>query len=93
MQVDDAALEAVFVQELKLDANAIRQCALSASDEDRMEEQVAFVNQACGDCLAGEGRTANRDVTGRGLLELPDGCRIEIALDPCPPARWRLKRP
>jgi hypothetical protein len=87
VEVNDTASEAVFVQEFELDANVIRQCALSATDDNRAEEQVAFVDQACGYRFASELCTANRDVAGRGLLELPDRCRIEIALDPRPRAR------
>ena len=45
---NDTASEAVFVQELELDANVIRQCALSATDDNRAEERAAFVDQACG---------------------------------------------
>jgi hypothetical protein len=37
-EVNDAASEAVFVQEVELDANVIRQCALSTTDDNRAEE-------------------------------------------------------
>jgi hypothetical protein len=40
VEVDDAASEAALVQELELGANVVRQCALSATDDDQDEEQV-----------------------------------------------------
>ena len=37
-EVNDTASEAVFVQQFELDANVIRQCTLSATDENRAQE-------------------------------------------------------
>src|SRR5215471_21552176 len=91
--MNDAALEAVLVQQLELGPDLIRQRALSATDEDWAEEQVAFVDQARGHGLASELRTADRDVAGSGLLELPDRRGIEFGLDPRPRARHRPERP
>jgi hypothetical protein len=45
---------------------------LAATDEDRVEEQVALVDEARGDRLAGELCTTNGDVGYRRLLEPPD---------------------
>jgi hypothetical protein len=64
VKVNDAAGEAVLVQQFEPDPDVVRQCAFPAADEDRAEEQVAFVDQARGDGLAGELRTADRDVLG-----------------------------
>src|SRR5262245_19119099 len=93
MEVNDAASEAALGQELELGANVVRQCALSATDDDRDEEQVALVDQACGDRLASEPGTADTDVASRGLLEPSARCGVEIALDPRPLGRLRLQRP
>jgi hypothetical protein len=41
VEVNDAASEAALGQELELDANILRQCALSSADDDRDEEQAA----------------------------------------------------
>ena len=62
MEVDDAAAEAALVQQLELGADAVGQGALAAADEDRDEEQLALVDQARGDRLAGELGAADRDV-------------------------------
>jgi hypothetical protein len=62
VKVNDAALEAALGHELEPSANAIRQRTLTASNDDRVEEQVTLVDQARGDGLASELRTADRDV-------------------------------
>ena len=68
-EVNDSISEAALVQELERQSNVIRQCALSATDDNRTEQQVAFVDQACCYRLAGELWTADGDVAGRGLFE------------------------
>jgi hypothetical protein len=78
--VHDAAAEPVLVQKLEPDGHAIRQRALAAPDDDRVEEQMAFVDQPCRHRLAGQFRAADADVVRRGLLELPDRRGIETAL-------------
>ena len=82
--MDDAASEAVLVQELELDGDVLRQRPLPTTDNDRAEEQVELVDEARGDCLGGKLRTADRDVVGRRLLELSDGSGVEGSLDPRP---------
>ena len=62
VEVDDAAPESALIQELKPRAHLVRQCALAATDEDWVEEQVALVDEARGDRLAGELRTTDGDV-------------------------------
>jgi hypothetical protein len=59
MEVNGAAAESVLVQQLELDPTIARQCALAAADEDRPEEEVDLVDQACRDCLAGQLRAAD----------------------------------
>ena len=51
-------------------------------DKDRREE-VALVDQACGERLASELGTANRYVAISGLLETCDRRRVEVALRSC----------
>ena len=64
MEMNYAAPEAALGQKLELDANVIRQRALSATDDDRDEKQVALIDQPCGDRLASESGTTDRDVAG-----------------------------
>ncbi len=65
---------------LQLGADVAWQCMLPPADDDRGEE-VALVDQACGDRLAGEFGTANGDVAVRGLLEPRDRCAQDIFAD------------
>jgi hypothetical protein len=72
VEVDDAAPESALIQKLEPSAHLVGQCALAATDEDRAEEQVALVDEARRDGLAGELRTTNGDIGYRRLLEPPD---------------------
>src|SRR5436190_21565767 len=92
MKMNNPAAEAALGQEPELSANVVRERPLSATHDDWGEEQMAFVDQARGHRLAGERGTANCDVAVRGLLQPCDRAGIEIVLDPCPHARWRLER-
>ncbi len=49
VEVNDAVPEAALGQECELDVNVVRQCALSAADNDRAEEQVALIDRARGE--------------------------------------------
>jgi hypothetical protein len=62
VEVDDAAVEATLVQELEVCAHVVRQCAFAATHHDRVEEQLALVDEACRDRLAGELGTTYRQV-------------------------------
>jgi hypothetical protein len=72
VEVDDAALEATLVQEREVCAQVVRQCAFAATHEDRIEEQLALVDEACGDRLAGEFGTTYRDVGSGSRFKLAD---------------------
>src|SRR2546423_9888007 len=91
--VDRTTRETTLDQQLEIGADAVGQEALSASDHDRHEEQVAFVDQAGAKRVACELRPADADVTGRRLLQTPDRLRVEVALDARPRARDRRQRP
>jgi len=93
VEVNDAVSEPALIEELELRADVVWQGALPASRHDRAQEQMALVDQPRADCVAGELGTPDCDVGPRGLLELPDGVSIELALDSRPRAGYRLKRP
>jgi len=62
VEMNDVAFEAALAQELKLSTHVVRQRALTATHDDRAEEQMALVDQARGDRLAGELGTTDGDV-------------------------------
>ena len=80
MEVDDAAAKAALVQQLELGMDAGGQGALATAHEDRHEDEMALVDQPLGDRLAGELRTANRDVGSRALLQPRDRCGTRSAV-------------
>src|SRR5213595_1595911 len=92
MKMNNSAAEAALGQEFELGANVVRERPLSATHDDRGEEQMALVDQARGHRLAGECGTANCDVAVRGLLQPCDRTGVEVVLDPCPRARRGLER-
>jgi hypothetical protein len=53
VELYDAAAESALIQELKPSPHLGRQCVLAAPDEDRVEEQMALVDEARRDRLAG----------------------------------------
>jgi hypothetical protein len=69
--VDDAAPESALVQELEPSAHLVRQRALAATDEDRVEEQVALVDEARGERLACELRTTGDPARRRPSRAIP----------------------
>ena len=62
MEVDDAARETEFVQQLEVQADIVWEGSRAASDHDGIEEQVQFVHQAGPDRLSREVGTADADV-------------------------------
>ncbi len=79
VEVAAAAPEPALIQELKPSAHLFRQCALAAADDDRVEEEVAFVDEIRGDRLAGKLRTTDGEVRYRRLLDLPAKSRTPAA--------------
>ena len=59
LQMHEAALEAALADQLEIGAQAVRQRALAAPDDDRREEQVALVDQPGAQCLRREIRAAD----------------------------------
>jgi hypothetical protein len=73
VDADNALAESALVQELELYASyVVRPYALAATGQNWDEEQTALVDQACGNRVAGELGTADRDVRFRRLLERSD---------------------
>jgi hypothetical protein len=53
VEVDGAAAEATFLQQLKVEAAAsIREGSLPAANQDRHEEQLVRIDQPSGKCLS-----------------------------------------
>src|ERR671911_884948 len=83
-EVDHAVAETALVQQLELQADIVGEELLAASDHDGCDEQLAFVDQPGPERVAGEVGTADRQLTFRRRLQLTDGLRVEVSLDPGP---------
>jgi hypothetical protein len=85
--MNEPVLEAALIEQLELCADVVRQGAFAATSHDRAQEEMALVDKPRADRLAGEIAAPDREVGGRGQLQLPDRVRVELALDPSPRAR------
>src|ERR671910_2172880 len=83
-EVDHAVAETALVQQLQLQADTVGEGLLAASDHDGCDEQLAFVDQPGLERVAGEIRTAHRQVTFRRRLQLTNRLGVEVSLDPGP---------
>jgi hypothetical protein len=54
VEVNDAVSEPALIEKFELNAHVVGQGALTASDHDRAQEQMALVHQPCADCMASE---------------------------------------
>jgi hypothetical protein len=77
VEVNDAVSEPAFIEKFELRADVVSQGALAASHHDRAQEQMALVDQPGADGVASELGTPDCDVCPRGLLEPPDGVRLD----------------
>ena len=62
VEVNEPVSEPALIEKLELRADIVRQGALTASHHDRAQEQMALVDQARADCLAGKLGTPDCDV-------------------------------
>src|SRR5829696_4612952 len=62
-EIDHAVAETALVQQLQLQADIVGEGLLAASHYDGCDEQLAFVDQPGLERVAGEIRTAHRQVT------------------------------
>ena len=81
MQVNDPTFEPALSRQLQPNAHVGGQRRLSATDDDRHEKQVTFVDEARGHYLAPKMSSAHADITGQRILQVVHGCRIDIALN------------
>jgi hypothetical protein len=78
MQMNHAVAEPVFVEQLEVYPHVVRERPFAASHHYRRQEQVALVDQASLEGLAGELGTTDGHVPLGGRLQLPNRLRIEI---------------
>src|SRR6476646_7067760 len=79
---DRAAAETALFQQLQLQADALRQSVLAASDQDGREEELELVDKPGPERLGGEGGPAHGEIAVGCLFRLPDRVRVEFPLDP-----------
>ena len=58
VQMHDAVAEPALAQQFEVDPHVVRKRLCAAADDDRRDEQVAFIDQTGPDCLSGEMRAA-----------------------------------
>ena len=78
MQVDDAVAEAALVQQFQPHPEAIGQGPGSPTHHDRVEEQVALVDQAGPQGGRRQLRAADAQIAAGGRLPLPYRVRVEV---------------
>ena len=54
MEMNDAVVEAALIEQFELRADAVRQGAFAATNHDRAQEEMALIDKAGADRLAGE---------------------------------------
>ena len=84
MQVDGAAAEAPFLQQLKVEAAASIRRPLPAANQDRHQEQLVRIDQPSGKRLSRKLGTPHGEISGRRRLQLTDRCGIELSLNARP---------
>src|SRR5207248_3765196 len=78
VEVNRAAAETAFLQQLELLMEIAGKRPFAASHHDGRQEQVALVDQPGLDRLGGEVRTAHADVTSRRRFHAPDSLGVEV---------------
>ena len=82
VQVHDAGRESALVQQFESHQHAVGQRSGSAADQHRVHVQVQVVDEAVvAQCLAGERRAADQQVTVGAALVTPDGRGVERPLE------------
>jgi hypothetical protein len=84
VEVNHAAAEASFNQQIEPRQNVVRQGLLAASHQDGRDKQVVFVHQPSLYRMGGEAGSSHRDVTSCQQFCAPDRFRVEVSLDPRP---------
>src|SRR4029453_4621763 len=81
VEMNNTAGEAVFIEQLEIQADVVGQCGRAATHDDGIDEQVIFVGEGSLDGLGGELSSTDTEVPPGPLLELAYGGRVEFALD------------
>src|SRR5438552_4852903 len=91
VQLHEAALEVAFAQQLEPQEPACWQRPIAGAHHDGRQEQVTLVDKPRAERERGQLGTSDAEVSPGGCLQLADGLRVEIALDPRPGAREFLQ--
>src|SRR5664280_2793849 len=81
-QVHDTVAESVLLQQVQLDAGVAGECGLSVTEEHRIHEELALVDQPGVERVRREGRTPDGQIARGGRLHPPDRIGVETALKP-----------
>ena len=82
VEVHDTAAEPVLLQQIQLDAGVAGERRLSSTDEHRINEELALIDQPGVQRMGSEGRAADSQIARGGCLHLVDRVGIEAALKP-----------
>src|SRR5215211_9405979 len=80
-EVHDTVAEAVLLQQLQLDAGVAEECGLSFTDEHRIHEELALIDQPGVERVRREGRPTDGQVAGGGRLQVAHRIGVEAALE------------
>src|SRR5207248_10350262 len=81
-EVHDTVAEPALLEQLQLDAGVAGECGLAFTDEHRMDEELALIDQPGVERVRGEGRPADGQVAGGGRLHVADRIGVEVAREP-----------
>src|SRR3954471_10984159 len=76
-EVHDTVAEPALLQQLQLDPGVPGECGLACTDEHRMNEELALIDQPSVERVRGEGRPADGQVAGGGRLDVTDRIGVE----------------
>src|SRR4051794_33972740 len=82
VEVQDTAAEPALLQQLQLDVGVSGERGLAFTDEHRIHEELALVDQPGVERVRGEGRPGDGQVAGGGRLDVADRVTVEAALEP-----------
>src|SRR5437667_8123611 len=78
-EVHDTVAEPALLQQLQLDAGVAGECGLAVTDEHRINEELALIDQPGVERVGGEGRPADGQVSGGGGLDVANGIGVHAA--------------
>jgi hypothetical protein len=90
--MNHAVGETAFVQQFEVEADLVGESLVASSHYDGRDDQVDLVDQPGLERLGGEIGPTHAEVALRGRLQLPDGIRLKVSLDPRPGAGSGFQR-